>query len=301
LFEEINPKIIFTCADNNLLVSRYAIDNPAVQVIFLQNALRDTIGSIAHGGRLPTYLSLGYVEADIFKEVDIRYRNYLPVGSVKLGLALKKYRKPDHQSFDLCFISHYRPELFSGNSPDLAKQIELSHRRLFVNLIKYAVTRDLTVVVASKTREPDLQDIEYHYFLSLAEGTPFEFVRGDKNNNEFATYWASLSSNLIVHPASTLGFEMFAAGKKVLFGASQQADLLKQWGIHYYFDLLPSFVKLSSFSEREFNKLCDYLWEMPDSDYQTITMEPARTIVAISDDKYPHEVVRQLLSEYLTR
>ena len=301
LFEEINPKIIFTCADNNLPVSQYALDHPLVQVIFLQNALRDTIGSMPNGTYLPTYLSLGCIEAEIFKSIGVRYRSYLPVGSVKLGLALAKHLESDNRSFDICFISHYRPELLSNESSDLIRRVEKSHRCLFTNLMTYASVRDLTVVVASKTRETDLQDTEYEYFSSLAKGTHFEFIRGDKNTNEFATYLVALSSSLIVHPASTLGFEMFAAGKKVLFGASQQSDLIYRWGINHYFDALPKFVKLSSSSEQEFVECCDYIRQMPNSDYQNITVKSARKIVAMPEHEYPHEMVRRLLTEYLAR
>ena len=265
----------------------------------MQNALRDTIGSIPHRTHLPTYLSLGHVESEIFKAIGVSYRDFVPIGSVKLGLALAHHNPISHHVSDLCFISHYRPEMLSDEPSNLFRQIETSHRSLFKNVISYASSRNLTVVVLSKTREATLQKAEYEYFLCLAEQTPFKFIRGDKNTGEFATYHAALSSNLVIHPASTLGFEMFTAGKKVLFGASQKDCLLRQWGIDHYFDTLPAFVKLTSTSQKEFDDSCDSIRRMPTSDYQDITKECARKIIALSEHEYPHEVVRRMLTKFL--
>ena len=299
LFQEINPRIVFTCADNNTLVSRYALENPKVRIIYLQNALRDTIGSIPHGVNLPSYLAMGSIEADIFHSLGLRCRDYHPVGSVKLGLALAKYHKPKNEFFDLCFISHYRPELFSQNAPRLFKKIQETQHRLFKHLIDYASTNNLSLAVASKSRNPDLQDAEFDYFSSIAGGFNFQFTRGDKSAREFDTYRVALSSDLIIHPASTLGFELFATGKKVLFGANQENELITEWGIKHYFDTLPDAVKLKSSSKEEFFKTCDRIRQMADIHYENLTADPARAIVTMSEKEFPHEIVRRLLSDCL--
>ena len=56
LLDQIAPRVILTCADNNPLLARYAKEHPDVPVIFIQNALRDTIGSMTPGLHLPLYL-----------------------------------------------------------------------------------------------------------------------------------------------------------------------------------------------------------------------------------------------------
>jgi len=301
LLDQIRPQIIVTCADNNVLVSRFALKNPETSVFFLQNALRDTIGSIPHGIQLPTYLALGQIEAEIFETVGAQCQNYQAVGSVKLGLALEQRDPLDNTTYDLCFISHYRPEFFYENASDLFRKIEEAQRSLFNKLVSYASNNNLSVVVLSKTRESRLQHREFEYFKTIADKVSFEFVRGDKEAREFDTYQAALSSRLIVHLASTLGFEMFSAGMRVLFGASQDKALLTTWGIEHYFDALPEFVKLNSDLWKDFNKSCDHIQTMADVQYQDLTKKSARTIVTMSDDEFPHTSIRKLLSNHLTR
>ena len=75
----------------------------------------------------------------------------------------------------------------------------------------------------------ELQDAEFDYFSSIAGEFNFQFTRGDKSAHEFDTYQVGLSSDLIIHPASTLGFELFSAGKKVLFGATEENNLMNSF------------------------------------------------------------------------
>jgi surface carbohydrate biosynthesis protein len=299
LFDEIKPRIIFTCADTNLSVAHYALEHPETHVIYLQNALRDTIGSMPHTIHLPTYLALGSVEKNIFNSLNIPCSDYRPIGSVKLGIALAQFNESEKNSFDLYFISHYRAELFSSDAPVLFRELEHAHHRLFKNMIDYASAQNLSVGVASKTREFDLQNTELDYFRSIAGEFEFQFIRGDKSIHEFDTYRAGFISNLVVDLSSTLGFELLSAGTKVLFGASQEPHLVTQWGIEHYFETLPDAVKLKSPSKEEFFRTCDRIRRMSDIQYRNLTTDPARAIVTMSETEYPHEAVRRLLSDCL--
>ena len=49
LLDRIAPRLILTCADNNPLLARYAQTHVDIPVIFLQNALRDTVGTMTPG------------------------------------------------------------------------------------------------------------------------------------------------------------------------------------------------------------------------------------------------------------
>jgi surface carbohydrate biosynthesis protein len=242
---------------------------------------------------------MGSVEETIFHSLGIPCRKYRPIGSVKLGIALAKFKEPEKQVFDLCFISHYRPELFSEDAPIHFRKVEHAHHRLFKNLIDYASAQNLSLAVASKTRELDLQNTELEYFQSIAEQFDFQFIRGDKSAREFDTYRAGLASDLIVDLSSTLGFELLSAGVKVLFGASQEPHLINQWGIEHYFDILPDTVKLGNSSKEEFFRTCDQIRQMSDTQYENLTADAAKTIVTMSDGEYPHEVVRRIIIDCL--
>ena len=231
--------------------------------------------------------------------MNIPCRDYRPIGSVKLGIALAQFNESGKESFDLYFISHYRAELFSSDAPVLFRELEHAHHRLFKNLIDYASAQNLSIAVASKTREFDLQNTELDYFRSIAGEFDFQFIRGDKSIHEFDTYRAGFASDLVVDLSSTLGFELLSAGTKVLFGASQEPDLIIQWGIKHYFDTLPDAVKLKSSSKKEFFSTCDRIRRMSDTQYGNLTADPAQAIVTMPEAEYPHEVVRRLLSDRL--
>ena len=299
LFDKINSKIILTCADNNVLISRYAKEKPELPVILVQNALRDTIGSISPGINLSWYMALGKIEAQIFDSIGIRCQEYRPIGSVKLGIALANYDPHDGPSYDMCFISHYRPELFSHDVAPLFRKIESHHRSLFRKVVDYAATQNLSLVILSRTRHTSMQITEKTYFSDIAGTVSFDFIRADKGANEFNTYFTGLSSDIIVHPASTLGFELFAAGKKVLFGASQDPDLVREWGIESYFNALPGIVKLETDSNDEFYQTCDFLRQMPTTLFQEKTQNAAKTIVSMPEEEYPHDIVQRLISDNL--
>jgi hypothetical protein len=249
--------------------------------------------------QLPVYLSLGKVEANIFQSIDVQCREYRPIGSVKLGLALAQYQESNKSSFDLCFVSHYRPELFSQDASLLFRKIEQCQHALFKHLVNYASSNNLSLVVICKTRESSLQDMERDYFSSIAQSTAFEFTRSDKDRHEFDSYLKGLASDLIVHPLSTLGFELFSVGKKVLFGANADVALVRDLGIKQYFDALPNLVKLQTDSARTFNQTCDLIRGMPISEYLDTTRSHARAIVSMPEGEYPHNIVRQLISSYL--
>jgi surface carbohydrate biosynthesis protein len=299
LLDLIRPRIILTCADNHSLLARYADEHRDVPVIFLQNALRDTIGSITPGTHLPLYLSLGTIEEKLFKSIRVRCRQLQPTGSVKLGLALIESRKNRHPCFDLCFISHYRPELIACDRPPLFRLIDENQKFLFQSLSYYASSHNLSLAVVCKTRETKLQTAEKTYFTNISQTKSFEFIHTDNGANEFNSYLAALSSDLIVNPASTLGFELFSAGKMVLFGASTDPALIQLWGIQHYFNALPTLVKLISHNYDEFCEHCDRLREMTISQYLEVTQKAAATIVAMPDSEYPHETVKRLISNIL--
>ena len=299
LFDRIAPRVILTCADNNPLLARYAQAHLDVPVIFLQNALRDTVGSMTPGLHLPLYLSLGKVEANLFQSIGVQCQKYTPTGSVKLGLSITRAKESSNSSFDLCFISHYRPELFAKDMPKHYPLIQKNQRILFKHISDYAFTRGLSLAVISKTRETGLQLAEEKYFSTIAGTVPFKFIPADKGDHELDSYLAGLASGLVIHPASTLGFELFAAGKKVLFGASADSTLIQQWGIQHYFDTLPDLVKLESSSSDAFVKQCDQIRAMPDIQYLEMTQTAATTIVSMPELEFPHETVKQLINSLL--
>jgi surface carbohydrate biosynthesis protein len=299
LFEQIDPKIILTFADNNPLILEYARIYPTKCIICVQNALRDTIGSVPKDSTLPIYFSFGSIESLIFRDCKITCRTYIPIGSVKLGIALEEFSLNSKNKFDICFISHYRPEMYSQNAQALYKKIDHAQRTLFSHIKRYADDRGLSVAVCSKTRDPVLQISERKYFDNIFGNQKFSFIKADKNTNEFNTYYSALASDLIIHPASTLGFELYSAKKKVLFGANNSDNLLTDWGIDHYFSHLPDAIKLNSYSYEEFSQKASELRKMRHPQYIEHTRHSAHLVISMPTKRYPHEILRDTIRYYL--
>jgi len=303
LIKYFSPRVIISCADNNSLLARYAECHPQTKVVLIQNSLRDTrhsFHSFTPGEGLPVYLSLGETERKIFHTLGIHYKEYRPIGSVKLGLALSNKKDEPHQAFDLAFISHYRSSLFGDEAPWRHQLVEANQKYLFNLCCRYAENLTLTMVVIMKARTPQVRLAEEEYYKSLAAEFPVHFVCADKAKRELDSYFAGLASGLVIHSASTLGFELLAAGKKVILGATVNPKLIEAWGIEHYVDALPDSVKLKAGgSDADFFQHCDTLRAMPDEQYHELTRKAAQSLVSMPADGFPHQKVKSLISDWL--
>ena len=300
LIKYFPPRVIISCLDNSSLLARFAKDHPQTKVVLIQTALRDTVLSFSPKQGLPVYLSLGETERKIFHTLGIHYKEYRPIGSVKLGLALSDKKDEPHQAFDLAYVSHYRSSLFGDEAPWLHQLVEASQRYLFNLCCRYAENLTLTMVVIMRARTPKVRLAEEEYYKRLAAEFPVHFVCADKAKRELDSYFAGLASGLVIHSASTLGFELLAAGKKVVLGATVNPKLIEAWGIEHYVDALPDSVKLKAGgSDADFFQHCDTLRAMPGDQYHELTRKAAQSLVSMPADSYPHEKVKALISDWL--
>jgi len=298
--EHISPKIIVSVADNNLTLARFAENNRTLQVVLIQNAMRDTAGSITPKQNLPTYLAFGKTELAIFSQLGISCESYIPIGSVKLGLAMRPGNAASLKTEEIAFISLYRPSMFDEARSTLDHLMEQNQRRLFSACIEYIGDSDRRLIVLTKTRNRKDQEAERSYYINLAQQKPICFVTPDKAERELDSYLAGLSSALVVHAGSTLGFELFGAGKKVIIGAGADSDLVSAWGISEYLKVLPSFTKLESDQEMaDFCTLADQLFEMSTAEYLERTLESRSLLMSIPADTSTHIRVRQIIEEIL--
>ena len=299
LIKDLSPRVIISCSDQSRLLSRFAKDHPQTKVAFIQTALRQRRAFLPKQN-LPVYLSLGETERKIFHALDIHYKEYRPIGSVKLGLALSEGKDRPDQAYDLAFVSHYRSSLFGDEAPRLHQLVEANQRNLFRLCCRYAESLTLTMVVIMKARTPRVQSAERIYYKNLAGELPVHFIYTDKAKKELDSYFAGLASGLVINSASTLGFELLAAGKKVIFGATADPNLIKEWDIEHYVNSLPDSIKLKAGgSDTDFFQHCDTIRAMPDAQYREITHAAAQSLISMAGDDCPHEKVKALISGWL--
>ena len=208
LIDHLAPKILLSFADNNQVLAQYAERHPKFPVVLVQNAARGTVSSISNRYNLPTYLGFGEVERSIFKDLQITSRRYLPIGSIKLALALDTIGNPENHDNSVSFISHFRPEADEQNVSIINKMINDNQQLLFKLTGDFVKRKSLQLNIILKSRNEHDQQIECAYFKAVVPDVPLFFSTSNKESQEFNSYITGLRSRLIVHPGSTLGFEL---------------------------------------------------------------------------------------------
>ena len=298
LIETTQPKVLISGADNNFVVAEISQSYPEVWVILVQTALRDTNQGFPTEIKLPTYWSFGQCERSMFTKLGVSCEELVPIGSIKLGYALAFSSNKEFTQKDICFVSTLRPERVVDQSQSLLNAIDAVSDSLFRYACQYAEQHHLRLRVLGKSRESHLHTKEHSHYTRLSDGYPFEFVSAEKEVRELDTYFALFASDLIIHNASTLGFEALAAGKRVLFGASISPGLIEDWGIQAYFDQLPSFVCVQTDDYRHFEKKVDELRKLSDRQYASAILAASKAVIA-QDEPPPHKKIEKAIGEFL--
>ena len=300
LIKSINPKIIVTAVDNSVTLSKVSKLHSSILFLYVQSALRD-LHSFQRSLDLPVYCSFGNVEKRLFSDLNIRVQKYLPIGSVKLGMAMSEQQTSSYEHVDICFISSYRAETQYAKKRELSRRIEDIDQLLFLHSIKFARQSNLSVRVLGKAREDKWQTLELIHYEKLADGFPFEYVRTDNELSEYESYYGLLSSGLSINCGSTLGFEGLSAGKKVLFGATMDVKFIDDWGVGYYYSDIPQLISLHQESFEHFSCKVKHLRNIALDDFLKITSPYARQIMNESSIGKPHELLQQKIEHYLSQ
>jgi len=245
------------------------------------------------------------LEEQIFQSCGITIKDFHPVGSVKLGIAYERFQNiPETKDHDLVFISQFRPTAGfldrDADSNRLDSQINSCQRRSFELLRDFAERNDRQITILSKTRGPEDYPLEINYFTELANGLDFNYIEGDKDERDFSTYFSCFSSKLVISLNSSLGFELLAAGKKVLFCGAGIQNFIDHFDVRPYFDSLPREVKLETATSENFRRKVRGLEALSDADVQQLIAEPAKLIVNFSATHLTHYRVRQIILDSLS-
>ena len=110
----------------------------------------------------------------------------------------------------------------------------------------------------------------------------------------------SENSEVVIDVFSTLGMEMFGAGKKVLFAASaNNFNLAKVWSAVKHYDALPSCVLLEELSYKGVEVKLKRLLEINIADYLIETDEAAKYYMNHRNGVYADDIVRSMITMHL--
>ena len=109
---------------------------------------------------------------------------------------------------------------------------------------------------------------ERTFFLNLSKNS--RLIENDRNN--FSSYKLAFSSAVIVAMDSTLAFEMFGSGKRVLFcDFAKNQKYMNRKGVKFLFSKLPKELVLESFDIDEMQSKINTLVSMSETSYGRLT------------------------------
>jgi len=290
IVDEIDPRVIISFVDTDIVMGQLDLTFPEKLVISVQNGSRMHMGGINNNNfLLPHYFAFGEYEKDLIKKLNVKYKTFHSVGSLKLGFFLKKCT--DTTNNGICFISDYESPKNQFNIERVSR-----HRQVFSNLIAWNNVNIHQIKVAMRiNRTNETFYDETKFFNDIGHAELIE-------RTEFSSYQTGYDSSIIISTLSTLGYELFCTGKKVLFcGLTASNDgFSEKQGIDYIMHKLPDIVLLNSLSQLELNDKITSLINMSHEEYLSYTKD-ARGYYMKHNNIYPHEAISKFIDNFINK
>lgn len=278
---QIQPSVILTFVDNDYDFQWLSRRCPG-RFIAVQNGVRAPYDVSAwlppapHPAAhisMPELVCFGAHEKDLYSRFGHAVDQYHCWGSVRAADYASRRAKTDAFQYELCIVS----QRFAGfaSPPKLLRELPRVLNALYEAAARYVREKNISACVAMRTND----DEERRYFMRIFEGR-VDIIENDQA--AYSTYAAIDRSNVSLAMDSTVAWEMFGLGAKILLcnlGADPNYDFPVPgiWALRQ-----PDFAALSSRLDR--------LREMPQSEYlQASTL--ARDYVMHVDPQRPAHVI----------
>tara|TARA_B100000029_G_scaffold515870_1_gene625127 strand:- start:3850 stop:5031 length:1182 start_codon:yes stop_codon:yes gene_type:complete len=303
LVERISPAIVISNNDGSEIIRAIALNNKTIFVAVVQLALRERYRN-AKIKTFPTYFSFGQAQEKLFSASQVKCHDIRPVGSLRnsIYLATHKNKKNDQETaFRIVFISQWKRGLCLNPKLDLYKAWNEGHRKTFQAVHRYAEERSikLDVVLRNTFDHDDNMELQKKYFFEAAQSSQLNFF--SSRTNELASYSPTYVGDIVVHFFSTLGFEVFGYGKKVLccIGLGGGKQFIDEFGVQELIESLPSEVLLSANKEHLIGDMINKLIDMPSPTYESLTKKARNYYMSMEEGQKTHESIKLDLAKIL--
>ena len=211
LLNTISPKIVVTFIDNSIRFNMLSRIESEMHFLAVQNGFRGP--EIAENLRQHSTRNLFCFGEDTkrrYLQAGCCIDTFSVGGSIKMGLFAERYPHQIEQKYDLCWVSQYRPKRFSGGLPGLEK----TSLTLLEWIKRITESHQLTLTIAGSAKS-DALDQEVSFYDKIFDLDNVRFV--PNNPLDLTSYKTIAESKVSITVHSTIGFEMLAAGSKVLF------------------------------------------------------------------------------------
>ena len=293
IVDVVRPKVIISFIDNSSIMGELNSIFPRKLVISVQNGVRVDSNGFFNCNTiisLPHYFSFGDYEKDFVNRHGIEYENIYSSGSLKFSLFVDEYKKHPTNINAVCFISQYWPLDLSSPHKQHCHKI---FRKVFINLALWNVSHKQTKVkVAMRNR---VHDMYYYDELNFYNKEKVDIIE----QSNFSSYRAGFESSVSITMFSTLGFELFGFGKKVLFcGMATNGNFIEDEAVRFFFHKLPNFILLDSLDIAEFNSKINALISMSESEYLEKTKEAREYYMKYGKNK-THNIISEFINDFI--
>jgi surface carbohydrate biosynthesis protein len=263
IIDFLNPKVLITHIDNSSLMAKIHTEFPEKLTISVQNGFRCGLqypsGSI-YPAPVNIYYGFGDYEGKLYKKNDVVGMEYISAGSLTYDLYKKRCIESIEKKYDFCFVSQFI------DNP--SEEIPLNYAdRIFSSLTKICneYGYSLAVVLRSEDSTESYKSEVSHLRKIDTQGVAKLIPN---NRATLKSYKTIESSKILITVHSTLGFEFFGAGKKVLFGASAiDFTLAKFWDAVGNFNNFPALNLLDDLTTESILNKLNTLMAIEDKEY----------------------------------
>lgn len=298
IIDFLNPKVLITHIDNSSLMAKIHAEFPEKLTVSVQNGFRCGLkypsGSI-YPAPVNIFYGFGDYERELYKKSGVKGMEYISAGSLKYDLFKKRCIESIRKKYDFCFVSQFivsedpHMDMLSNHADIIFSSLTKICNEYGYSLAVVLRSENSTESYKSEVRH--LSNIDKHGVAKLIP-------------NNLATqksYKTIESSNILITVHSTLGFEFFGAGKKVLFGASAiDFTLAKLWDAVGNFTNFPALNLLDDLtSESMLTKLND-LMAIDDEEYIIKTKNAREYYMNYKADNSVSMLIEKKISKFLT-
>lgn len=296
IIDFLNPKVLITHIDNSPLMAKIHAEFPEKLTISVQNGFRCGLqypsGSI-YPAPVNIYYGFGDYEGILYNKNGVRGMEYISAGSLTYDLYRKKFIESIKTKYDFCFVSQFI-------SADTDFEIPLNHAdRIFSSLTK--ICNEFGYSLAVILRSEDSTESYKREVSHLSKIDTHGIAKLIPNHRAtLKSYKTIESSKILITVHSTMGFEFFGAGKKVLFGASAiDFTLAKFWDAVGNFNNFPALNLLDDLTTESILNKLNSLMAIEDKEYIKITQNARQHYMNYKAENSVSMLIEKKISKFL--
>ncbi len=296
----LKPKVVLTFIDNNSFMGKLQTIFPDLLIVSIQNASRSEnekcFNPQAGGFDFPHYFGFGDHELNIINSKGATVKKYYSRGSLRMGIFLSNLYNPKKIQCNvnsIYFISQYR-EAFASSGSLMGVKFTAALQNICRLLFKFSQEHsvDINILMVNELTDKDYQN-ELIFFKNIFGSNGAIYNANDRVN--MSSYQKGMCSDLVVAFDSTLLWELFGVGKKILYCGSVDKDLANMYyGSENQGIALPNETILNSWDYDKFKRTINTLLEMNDGDFIQKTLKSRKHYMNFNGN-YAHQVVHDII------